>query len=260
MYNVNNEVVAILSYANNRKKLDVLEECVDVAKSHGFKIILSSAIEVPNYIADKIDYLIIDKENPVISGEELASIGGAIFYNISYASFTNSYCMDMNHSYAVLKLVKNAASVALINGFDIIHYINYDYIINDNMVFENHSRWLKEFDVVHYFFPENVNFMNTGFFSVKTDAVVNCFRNINSKSDFCKKELPVLEEYMLKTFKENNLVIKPELIGQLNEKNKLDLITTSDYLIPKKIGEQTFNFFLFIAFDRDTKNYYIITL
>jgi hypothetical protein len=259
MRDLNNEVVAILSYANNQKKLDVLEECVVVAKSHGFKVILSSAIEVPTNIADKVDYLIIDKENPVISGDELASIGGAIFYNIHNERFKNAYCMDMNHSYAVLKLVKNAASVANINGFEITHYINYDYIINDNLVFQNHTEWLKEFDLVHYYFTQNVNFMNTGFFSVKTDALINCFKNINSKSDFCKKELPVLEEYMLQTFRDNGLNIRSEIIEQLNEKNKLDLITTSDYLVPKKIDGQTYNFFLFLSYDRDTQNYYIIT-
>ena len=260
MQNLDKEVVAIFSYANNQKKLDILEECVDVAKSHGFKIILSSAIEVPTIIADKVDYLIIDKENPVITGDELSSIGGAIFYNIHNQRFKNAYCMDMNHSYAVLKLVKNAASVANINGFEITHYINYDYIINDRTVFESHSEWLKEYDLVHYYFTQNVNFMNTSFFSVKTDDLVNCFKSINSKSDFCKKELPILEEYMLQTFRDNNLNIRSEIIEQLNEKNKLDLITTSDYLVPKKIDDQTYNFFLFLSYDRDTQYYYLITL
>jgi hypothetical protein len=257
----NNEVVAILSYADTEKKISILDECIDNSKSKGFKIILSSAIDVPKSLADKVDYLIIDKENPIITGDDLETIGGAIFYWINNPYFKNSYCMDMNHSYAVLKLIKNAASIANINGFEIIHYTNYDYIINDNSVFENHNRWLKDSDLVYYYFTQNVNFMNTGFFSIKTEKISDCFKEVNSKLDFCKKGIPVLEEYMLKSFQENNLILKGEIIEQLNEKNKLDLVTTSDYLVPIKINGKTVgNFFLFLSFDRETKNYYLITL
>jgi hypothetical protein len=255
-----NEIVAILSYANNSKKLEILEECVDVAKSHGFKVILSSAIEVPNFIAEKADYLIIDKENPVISGEELQQINGAIFYTISRPQFTNSYCIDINHSYAVLKLMKNAASIANVNGFSNIHYINYDYIINDQSVFMKHNILLEEFDLIYYYFAQNINFMNTGFFSVKTEKIINCFKDINSKKAFCSKEIPILEEFMLKIFRENNVKSKDELIETITKNNKLDLITTSDYLIPKKVNGQVYNFFLFLSFDKETSIYYLITL
>lgn len=261
MYNkLNNQVVAILSYANDQKKLDILDECISVSKSHGYKVILSSAIDVPSYITEKVDYLVIDKENPVIKGEELSNIGGAIFYNLSYPSFTNSYCIDMNHSYAVLKLIKNAASIAQINGFDAIHYINYDYIINDESVFIKHNDWLTDFDLIYYYFVENVNFMNTGFFSIKTSVIIDCFKSINSKNDFCKRGLPILEEYMLSIFRERNLNLNAQIIQQLEEKNKLDLISTQEYLISKKVNREVYNFFLFLSFDINLKSYFIITL
>ena len=97
-----------------KKKISILDECIDNSKSKGFKIILSSAIDVPKSLADKVDYLIIDKENPIITGDDLETIGGAIFYWINNPYFKNSYCMDMNHSYAVLKLIKNAAQNSII--------------------------------------------------------------------------------------------------------------------------------------------------
>lgn len=257
---INNEVVAILSHADNEKKLNILEECIDTSKSKGFKIILSSSIDVPQYIYDKVDYVIIDKENPIIKGDELSKIGGAIFYTLKYQEFKNSYCIDMNHSYAVLKLMKNAASIAQVNSFEIIHFINYDYIIYDHDVFHNHRIWLNDLDLVYYYFVENVNFMNTGFFSVKTSIMTKLFTDVNSKLEFCNKQTPILEEFMLKTFRQHNINMRSEIIHQLEEKNKLDLITTSEYLVTKKINGIPYNFFLFLSFESDTNTYYLITL
>jgi hypothetical protein len=38
----NNEVVAILSYADTEKKISILDECIDNSKSKGFKIMINS--------------------------------------------------------------------------------------------------------------------------------------------------------------------------------------------------------------------------
>ena len=252
------EAVVILSYANSEEKIDILKECIYESKKKGYKIILSSGIEVPESIYTEVDFFICDKENPVITGDELSKIGGAIFYWMKYPHIENYHCVDFNHSYAVLKLMKNGSAIAGLNNIKKIHILNYDYIIYDNELFNKHSESLNVNDVYHYYHTQNNNFMNTAIFSVRTDLMNKLFSNIDSKSAYCDQGLPILEEFMLKVFRENNLRIDRELLDNIKSKNKIDLIKTSDFYISRKIDDSEYNLFLYLSFDESINKYYIV--
>lgn len=252
------EAVVILSYANSEEKIDILKECIYESKKKGYKIILSSGIEVPESIYTEVDFFICDKENPVITGDELSKIGGAIFYWMKYPHIENHHCVDFNHSYAVLKLMKNASILASINNIKKLHIVNYDYIICDDSLLKNHSESLNVNDVYHYYHTQNDNFMNTAIFSVRTDVMNRLFSNIDSKSAYCDQGLPILEEFMLKVFRENNLRIDRELMDNVKPNNKFDLIATSNFSILKKIDGNDYNLFLYLSFDERTNKYYIV--
>ena len=93
---MSNEAILILSYANSDEKINILKECISESKKTGHKIILSSGIEVPESVYSEVDYLIYDKENPVITGDELSKIGGAIFYWMKYPAIENHHCIWKN--------------------------------------------------------------------------------------------------------------------------------------------------------------------
>jgi hypothetical protein len=63
---------------------------------------------------------------------------------------------------------------------------------------------------------------------------------------------------MLKVFRENNLKIDRDLLENIKPKNKIDLITTSNFSIPKKIDGNDYNLFLYLSFDERTNKYYIV--
>jgi hypothetical protein len=256
---MSNEAILILSYANSDEKIEILKECISESKKKGYKVILSSGIEVPEDIYKEVDYFIFDKENPVITGEELSKIGGAIFYWMKYPHIENYHCVDFNHSYAVLKLMKNASILASVNGIEKIHIVNYDYIICDDSLLKKHSNSLNVNDVYHYYHTQNENFMNTAIFSVRTDVMNRCFSNINNKSDYCDQGFPILEEFMLKVFRDNNLNIERELMDNIKENNKLDLIATSNFSIPRKVDGSDYNLFLYLSYDERTNKYYIVS-
>jgi hypothetical protein len=256
--NSEKDAVVILSYANSEDKIELLRECIYNAKKSGYKIILSSGFQLPEDIQNDVDYALFDKENPIITGDDLNKIGGAIFFWIKYPQFENSHCVDMNHSYAVLKLMKNAAGIAKMINVEKLHYLNYDYIIYDSDLFKKQSDSLKENDLYYYYHLENENFMNTGIFSVKTDLMLDCFKKINNKYDFCDQKLPILEEFMLKVFKEKNLKIERELLQDIKQNNKIDVIATANFLISKKINDIDYNLFLYLSKDDKDSRYYII--
>lgn len=253
-----NEAVAILSYADTEDKLGILRECIKVSKDNGYKVILSSGYEVPEDVQNDVDYLIFDSENPVITGEDMNKIGGYIFFTMSHNEFENSHCVDFNHSYAVLKLMKNAATVANNNNITKIHYINYDYIIYDPKLLERQCESLESNDLFHYYDPSNENYMNTCIFSIRTDKMISCFQNVTNKEEFCREGSPVLEEYMLKRFNESNLKIEKDLTENIKEKNKIDLVATCTFLVAKKIDGEDKNLFLYLSEEKNTGKYYII--
>lgn len=255
---MSNSAVVILSHANNELKLNILKDCINEVKKKGYKIILSSSYPIPNDIQLSVDYCVFDSENPLIMDDDLNQIGGAIFFWLKYPQFENNYCVDVNHAYAVMKLMKNAAGIAKINKIENLHYVNYDYLILDDTLLSRNDNSLNDNDLHYYYYLENDNFMNTGIFSVKTDVMFSTFEDINSKKEFCQKENPILEELMLKLFRERNIKIVRELYTDINNKNNFDLVDSAEFLISKKENGIKKELCLYLSKDLNN-NYYIIS-
>ena len=233
----NDEVVIVLSYADTKRKLDLLEECVRENKKRGYDVIISSSISVPDYISDLSDYLIVDKENPIITGEDFDKIGGIIFFWMDYPGYKHTYPVNYNHSYAVLKLMRNAISIAKSNNYSISHMINYDFVIYDNL-FEEHSKQLLDNDVYCYEcnhdngIDYNDNYIRTTLFSIKTDIFDRCFGHIKTKDDFCRERSSILEELMYVIFSENVKILRVNS-EKMYYGNIIDQIGTADFNISK---------------------------
>lgn len=255
---MNNSAVVILSHANSDLKLNILKDCIESIKKRGYKIILSSSFPAPDDVQSSVDYYVLDNENPLITGDDLNKIGGAIFIWMKYQQFENNYCVDVNHAYAVMKLMKNASAIAKINKIENLHYVNYDYLILDDNLLSNNDNHLIENDLHYYYYLENDNFMNTGIFSVKTDVMFSCFDDINNKVDFCNKSTSILEELMLKTFRDKNIKIGRELYTDVNYKNNFDLVDSGDFLISKKEDGFKKELYLYLSID-ENNNYYLIS-
>ncbi len=255
-----NDAIVILSYTDTDQKVEILKECILQSKKSGFKIILSTGFEVSEDIQSQVDYLIFDKENPIIKIDEFQNVGGAIFFWLRYPQFENAYCVDLNHSYAVLKLMKNASAIAKINGIEKLHFLNYDYIIEDTSLFIKNSEILDENDLFYYTYLENDNYMNTSFFSVKTSKMLDCFNDIKSKSIFCEQNVPILEEYILKTFRENKLKYRKDLLSSIEHNNKINLINICDFLTQKKIGDKDYNLYVYLSKDTQTEKYFLVAM
>jgi hypothetical protein len=233
----NDEVVIVLSYADTKRKLDLLEECVRENKKRGYDVIISSSISVPDYISDLSDYLIVDKENPIITGEDFDKIGGIILFWMDYPGYKHTYPVNYNHSYAVLKLMRNAISIAKSNNYSISHMINYDFVIYDNL-FEEHSKQLLDNDVYCYEcnhdngIDYNANYIRTTLFSIKTDIFDRCFGHIKTKDDFCRERSSILEELMYVIFSENVKILRVNS-EKMYYGNIIDQIGTADFNISK---------------------------
>jgi autotransporter strand-loop-strand O-heptosyltransferase len=178
------EIVVIMSHADTEEKIEILHTNIIKCKENGFRIILSSHIDINLEIARMCDYVIIDRENPVVYNRETEIYTQhRLFTYWEYRDFSVTVPFEYNHSYAALKLIKQGFAIAEYNGFEKIHFINYDYLINSETLI-SHSELLENNDVVGYNWdPIEKISINTGFFSVNTNFS-KAIKHINSKKEF----------------------------------------------------------------------------
>jgi autotransporter strand-loop-strand O-heptosyltransferase len=226
------DAVVIMSHADDQEKLNLLQQCINVNKNNGYTVILSSHIKVPDYISDLVDYVIMDKDNPTISSKESSLYGYLPYTYWNHTDCDITLPFQYNHSYAALKLIKNGLSLAIVNSFKKVHFVNYDYIINTNLLEEN-SHLLNKYEFVGYGFnlAESIS-VNSGLFSVESNSFYKIIEPLNSKKNYFKYKNKgfledvigsALEEFNIKTNISNIELVKPNNIINAVEINNRGL-------------------------------------
>ena len=247
------ELVAILSHADTSDKLDILRQCLSEMKKQGYPILLSSHIEIPDDIKNELDYFVYDKENPLILNREFPNMAHVHIWQ-NYPGYSQNFSLDYNHSYAVLKLIKNALAIAHINGYDKLHFVNYDYVLYDDYILKNHSISLDRVDLFSYYyekFETNREHINTGLFSVRVNPYVELFKNVNSKEDFLSSNQAVFEKYVYFKTIENGLTMErddQEIL--LATHNLMNNKSTFKHVIDDKIH-------VYLSKENGTENYFV---
>ena len=198
--NRNKGLVVILSHADTEDKIEILIESINSIKKQNYDILISSHINIPDYINDMVDYFIYDKENELIMYDEYTSKPNIVFVWMKALGYEQHYPIKFNHAYAVLELIKNASFFAESKGYENVHFINYDYVINDENVLLVNNTLLIENDIISYdwnnYGAVNSEHISSGFFSVKNNKFLNLIRNIKTKDDYCNYGSPIFEDFL----------------------------------------------------------------
>jgi len=249
------DCVIITSHCDNEETIGLLRECIKEIKSQGYPIIISTHIQVPNDIYSCVDYVIYDKENPLIYSNE---VGGTNTYHwVSYPGFYQEYTLDFNHAYAVLKLIKNGVAVSKINGYDISHVVCYDYIIKDKNLLKIHTEALQEYDVYSYDFKVSSVGVSAGLFSFKNGKFIESFKNINSKEDYANQKLSIFEGFLEKMFLLNSSKIFKRDVDEIRNSNIIDKITNLGEIRKNIILNEEGNQIAFLFLTRVEESHYI---
>ena len=221
------DAVVVMSHADDSDKLNLLEKCILANKRNGYTVILSSHIDVPQHICDLVDYIIIDRDNPIITLKESNEYtNDSIFSFWSFKDFDIKQSFKFNHSYAALKLIKNGGVLAELNGFEKVHFVNYDYVIVDNTL-ENNSLLLNSNDIISYNWNtyNDKLAVNTGFFSTNISIFNNIVKDLNSKRNYFKYPGSVtLENVIGSAILEHNIKYHLIDIESVKENNIINAI------------------------------------
>jgi autotransporter strand-loop-strand O-heptosyltransferase len=232
---IKKDAAVVMSHADTDEKEELLRLSILSLKRQGYPVIVSSHIPVSKRIHDIADYVVFDKENPIVFSDEYASLSNTVpVHYIKYNEFALSYSFDFNHGYAALKLIKNGLSIASVNKYERVHFVNYDYVIKDPSVLENHSTKLEEFDIFAYAWNPGENSINSAFFSGKADLILKSLERFNSKQDyFSFPGIVILEDFLHRAFTDSEMTICSNNIKEIADKNCLNSYVLSAYPLIK---------------------------
>lgn len=268
-------LVVILSHADTIDKNEVLLESILAIKNQKYDILISSHIDVSKEITEMVEYVVYDKENPLIMYDEYQNNPSIVFVWMTVPGYEQSYPIKFNHAYAVMKLIKNGSAIAEINGYKDVHFVNYDYVLNDENILIKNTELLKENDIVSYdwsggYGASHDNNISSGFFSVNNNSFYNLIKGIKNKEDYCKYGSPVFEEFLYDYVKNHSSLkvynipvselfdnLSPEEVAEgKSTTNKIAVKSIlDDYIINGKVylflsKDDDDNYYIFIKYDR----------
>jgi autotransporter strand-loop-strand O-heptosyltransferase len=250
------ESVVILSHADTEEKISLLRRCLITLKRQGYFTIISSHIGIPDDILKNCDYFICETDNPVVNEDEYRLYSDTIpVHFMSYPDFELTYPFDFNHGYAALRLIINGANISKTLGFDKTHYVNYDYIIDNEETLNKHADLLRENSIVSYKWnPEGS--INSAFFSGDNDELIKSLSTIKSKKDYFKyRGVVILEDFMYRIFEESNLRLWTGQISDINSGNFLNSVIIPTY---PRVKSNTYDrSYIYLGNDHRTDKDYI---
>jgi len=249
------DAAVILSHADTPDKISTLKRSLLALKRQGYFTIISSHISIPEDILKICDYFICETDNPIVTHEEYGSLSNTVpVHYLRYPDFEVSYSFDFNHGYAALRLILNGARVAKSCGFNKTHFVNYDYVIDDENTLLEHSKLLNENSIVAYKWNQEKS-INSAFFSGLSDDILRVIEPINSKQSYFKYPgIVILEDFLYECFDEGGLKMYTRMSHDISKKNILNSITLPTYpQIKTKNGK---NSYLYLGTElNDGKNY-----
>ena len=118
------KIFCVTSYCNSEEKLNVLHKNLLHLKQYDYSILLHSYLPVPEYITKLVDYLIIDKDNPVIDKSIKALWWFAIFDNFQLNKMWD------DTSWCAVNQIQQISSFLADKEFEYHIFLNYDLIMS----------------------------------------------------------------------------------------------------------------------------------
>ena len=240
------DLIIIGAHCPDKERKNLLNKCIDslFPLKNDFDILVCSHTEIPSYIIDKIDYFFYDKNNELIY--DLNYINQPWFSpfegNTIYSTYTTGYSTYL----AAYRLFIGGFGLAKTLGYNKIHWIEYDSLINDYSEIYNNNTLLNEYGSIVYKkeyknFENNLSYPNGSFMSINLSKLDKTFLEYNKnkllsliENSYSKTNEKVTEDILTKNnsqlVKDFNILKKKGIITGLSSFTKKDDL--NDWIVP----------------------------
>lgn len=193
------DLILIGAHCPDAEREQLLYECVNTLQTcrKDYDILITSHTEIPSYITNKVDYTFYDRNNELIT--DLDYLNQPWFSPTPDMTILSTYVGEYSTYLAVYRLLIFGLGFAKMYGYQKVHYVEYDTIMNDLSELYDNSKLLDTYDNVmiqkeQRDFELNLAWPIGNFMSFKVDKIDEVFTNYNKE-----KLLEILKESSSKT-------------------------------------------------------------
>ena len=188
---MSSDLCIIMAYCNTDEKVELLKKCIVDIKSKNVDIFITSHYPLPFDVQKMVEYYFYDHNNDILNHKNNGfikyNIGLWKFETINYHKIVYNYLkLDhhiMVHAYAIWTLIQNAIAVTKIKKYKKVHIIDYDVLIGQSDILEEHNKILDEKDCVIYYTDHIYNI-----FSMTIEAADKIFSSYKDETDYFLNE------------------------------------------------------------------------
>lgn len=149
-FSMKKDLILITTYVPDDKRQQLLRKFVYSINNEKYDIMISSHSFVPQDIFDRADYVVYEKKNDIDF-----DIENKFYFYFHGEDFTikTTEVKKFNHFIPVIRHISSGLLYAKALGYDIVHYFEYDSLIEDDEELIENSRLLSEYSAVYYSLP-----------------------------------------------------------------------------------------------------------
>ena len=192
---MSNDLCVVMAYCDTDEKVELLKKCIIDLKSKNRDIFLTTHFPVSFEIQKMVEYHYYDHNNDILTSKN----GGFEKYNINLWQweYINNHKINYNysyldedvivHAYAIWTLIQNAIALIKIKKYKKIHIVDYDVLIGQSDILDEHNKILDEKDCVIYYTYHLYNIFSMTIESA--DKIFSLYKDVddyflNEKLDF----------------------------------------------------------------------------
>jgi hypothetical protein len=214
----NKELILILNYSPDNKRQELLRTLVNSINNDEFDIMISTHSFVPQDISDKVDYIVYEKENLLLT--DIKSKYKMVFSNNNFTVKTTE-CKKYNHGFTCLRLLLLGLKTAKNLDYVKVHFFEYDSEIKSDIEIKDNSKLLDTHPIIwyqweHYPFPTapisyNLLKISDSWFNTSKEKLMDYFNGdmtnaaeeyhmglINESDNVLRKDMKLLENIGVK--------------------------------------------------------------
>lgn len=143
-----NDLIVITAHCPTESQEKMLEDCIDSVIGLGYHVLLISHTHVPIHIQKKCNYYFYDYLNDVNQDDDLLYF---TWFAIDDTTFIKSkYFTKEFYGFAIYRMFTMASQIAENFGYNNIHHIEYDCVLKNRDLINEHNRLLENYDSVFY--------------------------------------------------------------------------------------------------------------
>jgi hypothetical protein len=214
----NKELILILNYSPDNKRQELLRTLVNDINNDEFDIMIATHSFVPQDISDKVDYIVYEKENLLLT--DIKSKYKMVFANSNFTVKTTE-CKKYNHGFTCLRLLLFGLKTAKNLDYVKVHFFEYDCEIKSDVEIKDNSKLLDTHPIIwykwgHFPYPTapvsyNLLKISDSWFNTSKEKLMDYFNGdmtnaaeeyhmglINKSDNVLKKDMKLLENIGVK--------------------------------------------------------------